>query len=398
MSDEARQNTAESGATPGDAASPDTWAIGPAAPVRGGGATAPGGTDADGGATVVSWPAPAGPDPRSGPGPAAPATGVWPAQAGTDTGAWDAGAGAAPGPSASTGRETVPDPWAPPADRAPADISADATAPRPGVDPWAAPADTAPAPGASAAGPGNTVVAGGPGTPAPPAVHDQQTVTSSPEASAPPPWAGPAGTPPAAERANPFAAPGPGGTLPAAQPANPFAAPGTAMPPAAGPDNPFAPPSAESAKGAPFAPPAAQPQSAPVPPPPIAPGGPGQVPYGYPGGPAGYGYPAPHMPGPGYPVPPAAGPGSYGWPGMQPMPSNGLGTAGMVLGILAAIGFCMWPVAILLGVLAVIFGGIGRGRAHRGEATNPGQALAGVICGASGIVLALVMLAFLIAA
>ncbi|MFF0224568.1 DUF4190 domain-containing protein [Streptomyces sp. NPDC004629] len=185
-----------------------------------------------------------------------------------------------------------------------------------------------------------------------PSVHDQSTVASYPEASTAPPWAGPAGTPPAAP-----------------------------------PPNPFAPPRQESPAGAPFAPPAAQPQGAPVPPPPLAPGGPGQVPYGYPGGPAGYGYPAP----------PAAGPGYYGWSGMQPMPSNGLGTAGLVLGILAAIGFCMWPVAILVGALAVIFGAIGRGRARRGEATNPGQALAGIICGATGIVLALVLLAFFIA-
>ncbi|MFL4907369.1 DUF4190 domain-containing protein [Streptomyces sp. MMS24-I2-30] len=106
----------------------------------------------------------------------------------------------------------------------------------------------------------------------------------------------------------------------------------------------------------------------------------------------------PPAPGQGYPVPPAAGPGSYGWPGMQPPPSNGLGTAGLVLGILSAIGFCMWPVAFVLGVLAVIFGGIGRGRVRRGEATNPGQALAAIICGSAGIVLALAMLALLISA
>jgi hypothetical protein len=45
----------------------------------------------------------------------------------------------------------------------------------------------------------------------------------------------------------------------------------------------------------------------------------------------------------------------------------------------------------------VIFGGIGRAKARRGEATNPGQSLAGIICGSAGIVLALVMVAFEIA-
>ncbi|NUP22221.1 MAG: DUF4190 domain-containing protein [Streptomyces sp.] len=123
----------------------------------------------------------------------------------------------------------------------------------------------------------------------------------------------------------------------------------------------------------------------PVPPPPIAPDGPGQIPYGYP---VGHGYP----PGPGL-----GAAGYYGWPGAHAMPSNGLGTAGLVLGIISAAIFCLWPVAIILGVLALIFGTIGRGRARRGEATNAGQALAGIICGAAGLVLGLGMLALVIA-
>ncbi|MBT2409153.1 DUF4190 domain-containing protein [Streptomyces sp. ISL-12] len=115
----------------------------------------------------------------------------------------------------------------------------------------------------------------------------------------------------------------------------------------------------------------------------MAPDGPGQAPYGYPGA---YGYPG-HGPGPGY----GGGPqpqGYYGWQGMGPMPPrNGMGTAGLVLGIIAAVGFCMWPIAILLGVLGVIFGVVGRAKARKGEATNSGQALAGIICGAFGIAL-----------
>jgi hypothetical protein len=69
------------------------------------------------------------------------------------------------------------------------------------------------------------------------------------------------------------------------------------------------------------------------------------------------------------------------------LPSNGIGTAGMVLGIVAAIGFCLWPLAILAGVLGVVLSVIGRGKARRGEATNGGQALAGIICGAVGTAL-----------
>ncbi|MGW3171550.1 DUF4190 domain-containing protein [Streptomyces sp. NPDC001153] len=199
-------------------------------------------------------------------------------------------------------------------------------------------------------------------------VHYQQTLTSLPSSPDQPADAVPrAWAPPTAAAVRP--------------PANPFAPP-AATPPA----NPYAPPAAPAY---PYAPPAAQHTGPePVPPPPIAPDGPGQVPYGYPGMPSAYGYP-------GRPQQPYPGP--YGWPGMQPLPSNGMGTASLVLGILASICFLLWPVALILGVLAIVFGALGRGKAGRGEATNPGMALAGLICGASGIVLALGFIAFVIA-
>ncbi|MGW6021859.1 DUF4190 domain-containing protein [Streptomyces sp. NPDC055099] len=81
---------------------------------------------------------------------------------------------------------------------------------------------------------------------------------------------------------------------------------------------------------------------------------------------------------------------------MPMAPANGMGVAGLVLGIVSAAVFCLWPLAIVLGILAIIFGAIGRGRARRGEATNPGQALAGIICGAAGIVLGVALLIVLI--
>ncbi|MGW2227424.1 DUF4190 domain-containing protein [Streptomyces formicae] len=177
--------------------------------------------------------------------------------------------------------------------------------------------------------------------------------------------------------------------------------------------------------GDPFAPPPGAGQGEPVPPPPVSPDGPGQAPYGYPGhayagspgypgydgyqAPPGYeghghpGHPGPHGPGPqgwpgypghaGYPV---QGPPGYGWPAMPMAPANGMGVAALVLGIVAAVGFCLWPLAIVLGILAVIFGSIGRRKARRGEATNGGQALAGIICGAAGIVLGVAMVVFLL--
>ncbi|MFB8029925.1 DUF4190 domain-containing protein [Streptomyces sp. NPDC056465] len=142
------------------------------------------------------------------------------------------------------------------------------------------------------------------------------------------------------------------------------------------------------------------PQQPSVPAPPVGPNGPGQ--------PGQYGYPAaPAAPSAsyGYPAAPAAPSASYGYPGYPgyagqqpwaPAPANGLGIAAMVLGIIAVVGFCMWGFGIILGILALIFGIIGRGRAKRGEATNGGMALAGIILGSISIVISAIFLGFLI--
>ncbi|MEV6330894.1 DUF4190 domain-containing protein [Streptomyces sp. NPDC051909] len=134
-----------------------------------------------------------------------------------------------------------------------------------------------------------------------------------------------------------------------------------------------------------------------LPPPPAAPGG-------------GFGYPTatptptPAAGTPGYGYPPASAPTPYpgygaGYGGQPPgwgqAPSNGLGTAGMVVGIIAVAIFCFYGLpSLLLGVLALIFGIIGKKRVSRGEATNSGQATAGIVLGAIGIVLGIVMAVF----
>jgi hypothetical protein len=77
-------------------------------------------------------------------------------------------------------------------------------------------------------------------------------------------------------------------------------------------------------------------------------------------------------------------------------PRNGYGVAAMVLGIVgvvaAANGFFLvtLPLALSAGVLATVFGFLGRRRVQRGEADNPGQALAGLIMGPIAAVLAIV--------
>ncbi|MGW0702560.1 DUF4190 domain-containing protein [Streptomyces sp. NPDC002867] len=144
-----------------------------------------------------------------------------------------------------------------------------------------------------------------------------------------------------------------------------------------------------------------------VPPPPVAPGGPAPG-YGYPaaaslpqppasGAAGGFGAPtegfgAPSDPyGAAYPgYAPYAGPN----PGWTPSPANGMGITAMVLGILSVCLFCLYGiVGIILGVLALIFGILGRKRAQRGEATNGGMALSGIILGSIGIALGLIFIA-----
>ncbi|MFF7178935.1 DUF4190 domain-containing protein [Streptomyces sp. NPDC008121] len=149
-----------------------------------------------------------------------------------------------------------------------------------------------------------------------------------------------------------------------------------------------------------------------VPPPPVAPGGPAAAPgtYGYPtaptpptapGGTAAYGYPAyPAYGSTGYgqtaygQAPYGAGP--YGATGWQQAPSNGMGTAALVLGIISVVGICLYGIQGILGILALIFGIIGVKKAGRGEATNRGMAIAGIVLGSIGILIAAAFLVFFV--
>ncbi|MGW1159649.1 DUF4190 domain-containing protein [Streptomyces sp. NPDC002519] len=99
--------------------------------------------------------------------------------------------------------------------------------------------------------------------------------------------------------------------------------------------------------------------------------------YGYPQSGPGYGHPQPGSP---YPAAPPVAAGYA--PSAQP--SNGMGTTGLVLGIIGlvcSLTFFLWFFGIILGILAIIFGAVGRGKAKRGEATNKGAATAGLVCG-----------------
>ncbi len=56
------------------------------------------------------------------------------------------------------------------------------------------------------------------------------------------------------------------------------------------------------------------------------------------------------------------------------------------------LGVFFFPVGILLGILAVIFGAVGMGRAKKGRATNRGVAIAGLITGLVGAAIGIVFL------
>ncbi len=89
------------------------------------------------------------------------------------------------------------------------------------------------------------------------------------------------------------------------------------------------------------------------------------------GAPTGHPAPAPDVP-------------LYGAPLTGP-PRNGYGVAALVLGIASIVTFWSFVGGVLFGVLGLVFGILGRRRAKRGEATNGGVALAGLITGAVGL-------------
>ena len=88
----------------------------------------------------------------------------------------------------------------------------------------------------------------------------------------------------------------------------------------------------------------------------------------------------------GYPPPGQAPAGGYptaGYPAARAR-RNGMGTAALVLGVVAltlVLLLLFSPLGAFLGLLAVLFGILGLMRANRGEADNRGQAVAGLVTG-----------------
>jgi hypothetical protein len=77
--------------------------------------------------------------------------------------------------------------------------------------------------------------------------------------------------------------------------------------------------------------------------------------------------------------------------------SNGIAVASLVLGILAVVLFFTIWIPVVLGILAIVFGALGISKTNKQGAPQKGLAIAGLVCGAAGIALAILFIVFVIA-
>lgn len=71
---------------------------------------------------------------------------------------------------------------------------------------------------------------------------------------------------------------------------------------------------------------------------------------------------------------------------MPPKPRNGMGTAALILGILAILTCWIPVVGFVLGLIALILGVVGRGRVKKLQATNGGAATTGLVLGVLSVI------------
>ena len=98
-----------------------------------------------------------------------------------------------------------------------------------------------------------------------------------------------------------------------------------------------------------------------------------------------YSEPPPPPPQYGAPVPPAGGTGPK---------TSGKAITSLVTGIVSLPAVCCWPLSLVLAIVAIVFGILGRKEiaASGGQRKGAGMALAGIICAAVSIVLIVVVL------
>jgi membrane-bound ClpP family serine protease len=73
-------------------------------------------------------------------------------------------------------------------------------------------------------------------------------------------------------------------------------------------------------------------------------------------------------------------------------PRNGLGVAALVIGVaslVAALSFILFPIALIASAVGLVIGIVALVRRQQSRATNQGQAIAGVVCNALALALAI---------
>ena len=90
-------------------------------------------------------------------------------------------------------------------------------------------------------------------------------------------------------------------------------------------------------------------------------------------------------------VPPPTGTPPVGYQAPGPNKPQGLAIGGLVCGIIALLSFCFWPVAIPLGIVAIVLGVIGQNKAKAGEAGGEGLAKTGMILGIAAVALSIII-------
>jgi hypothetical protein len=81
----------------------------------------------------------------------------------------------------------------------------------------------------------------------------------------------------------------------------------------------------------------------------------------------------------------------YGQPAPS-APNNTFGLVSLILGIVAIPLVCCFYIGIPIGIAAGVLGFLGKQKADQGLATNRGQAMAGLICGAAAVALGILLL------
>ena len=90
-------------------------------------------------------------------------------------------------------------------------------------------------------------------------------------------------------------------------------------------------------------------------------------------------------------VPPPTGTPPVGYQAPGPNKPQGLAVGALVCGIIALLSFRFWPVAIPLGIVAIVLGVIGQNKAKAGEASGEGLAKTGMILGIAAVVLSIII-------